>query len=54
MQKENNNNNSGFFLSRASNDQRGGKLWMLFDEKLLHKNGRIQICNCNVIYFCGC
>ena len=46
---KNNNTNSGIFFVKDSNHQRSGKLWMLFVEKLLHKNRKnIQICN--VIY----
>ena len=45
-----NNNNSGIFFVKDSNHQRSGKLWMLFVEKLLHKNRKKNIQICNVIY----
>ena len=47
---KNNNNNSGIFFVKDSNHQRSGKLWMLFVEKLLHKNRKKNIQICNVIY----
>ena len=48
---KNNNNNSGIFFVKDSNHQRSGKLWMLFVEKLLHKNRKkYSDLQCNLLH----